>query len=305
MHFGQDGYLYISTGDGGSGSDPEDNGQNKSSLLGKMLRINVNETEGNINYTIPANNPFIANATGKEIYCVGLRNPFRWSFDRYNGDMYLGDVGQNTREEVSYQKANQIAKTNFGWDCMEGTFNHEPNSCADTAFHSPPIHEYNTSNGNYSVIGGMVYRGYKYAELAGYYIFTDFYSSQIRLLKYNGTSWVLNTQNIGISGVSDFGETEAGEMLLVHRNGNSVYEIKTSNPVPTYIFTGNGSWMNPGNWAGGAVPPNTLPANAIIAIKPIAGGKCTLAENRKIGSLKNLIIEPKALFELKAVLEVD
>lgn len=305
MHFGQDGFLYISTGDGGNSGDPDENGQNKAKLLGKLLRIDVNQTFETQNYTIPSSNPFEANATGKEIYCVGLRNPFRWSFDRYNGDIYIGDVGQNTREEVSYRKADKISGTNFGWDCMEGTYNHEPTSCTDTTNYAPPIYEYTTTTNNLSIIGGMVYRGYKYTDLASYYICIDFYSTMIRLLKNNGTSWVLNTQNIGISGVSDFGETEAGELLLVQRSGNSIYEIKTSNPKPTYVFTGNGSWMEPSNWADGVVPPVTLPANAIIVIKPIAGGKCTLAQNRKIGSLNNLIIEPKALFELKAVLEVD
>lgn len=300
MHFGRDGYLYISTGDGGGGGDPYENGQDNTKLLGKLLRINVDATENMLNYAIPADNPFAGQTLGKEIYCSGLRNPFRWEFDRITGDCYIGDVGQDKREEVSYRPADLLRATNFGWDCYEGTELYEASGCVLTGPtpYTPPIYEYVTGDGGNSIIGGGVYRGYQYPSLQGYYLCADYYRSNLWLLKKNGTQWPVNQQNIGFSSISDFSETEDGEMLIVRRNGN-IYQVKTNQtPKMVYTFSGNGDWASPANWKGNNLPPATIPADAFIVIKPIKGGKCTLNQTVTITGAKNLIVEPGAVFEV-------
>ena len=178
LAFGPDGYLYISTGDGGSANDPRHNAQNKNSLLGKILRIDVDgdnfPTDPARNYAIPASNPFVGTAGADEIWAYGLRNPWRMTFDSATGDLWLGNVGQGAREEIDTIAAGSAGGQNFGWRTLEGTRQNFPGS---TAGMTPPVYEYSHSIGT-SVTGGYVYRGPS-PGLQGDYLFADFVSGRI------------------------------------------------------------------------------------------------------------------------------
>jgi glucose/arabinose dehydrogenase len=185
LSFGPDGYLYIATGDGGSGGDPQGNGQSRLTLLGKMLRIDVNNTEGVKQYAIPADNPYKSNTNGyrEEIYAYGLRNPWRFSFDIPTNRLWTGDVGQNNYEEIDIIEKGG----NYGWNIMEGLHCFEPLTGCDQTGLRPPVWEYNHNQG-ISVTGGFVYRGPTLTELTGKYIYADFGSSRI---------WALTIQQLG------------------------------------------------------------------------------------------------------------
>ncbi len=297
MHFGKDGFLYISTGDGGAGNDPDDNGQDSLSLLGKILRINVNSFSGGNNYSIPIGNPNPASP----VYCYGLRNPFRWSFDRQTGDMYIGDVGQSAREEVTFTAAESIAGSNFGWDCFEGSVLHPTDApCLPYSNYVPPIYEYVTGGNERSVIGGNVYRGYAYPDLKGWYFAADYYSRFLRKIMKTGTLWNVFTQEMPALywGMADFGETEDGELHMVDNSNNVIYQMTTANPRTVYIFTGNGDWMIASNWKSDVVPPNPLPSGSVIVIKPYNNGTCQLFQNRTINPGADFFVEPGCHFIL-------
>lgn len=299
MHFGKDGYLYISTGDGGGGDDPDDNGQDSTSLLGKILRIDINFPAGGKNYSIPADNP----KPTSEVFCYGLRNPFRWSFDRYNGDIYIGDVGQGAREEINYRALSQIKSSNFGWDCFEGSLPHATSTlCLNYENYVSPIYEYNRASNNRSVIGGNVYRGYAYPDLKGWYFAADYYSTFLRKINKTGSSWLVVMQqmpNTSFADMVDFGETEDGELHIVDMLSNIIYKITNASPKIVYTFTGNGNWMDAINWKGGNRPQDPLPPGAVIVIKPFNNGVCRLSENKTIAAGANFFIEPGCNFILE------
>lgn len=168
LNFGPDGILYISNGDGGGSGDPDNNAQNGNSLLGKLLRLNVNNFS--TSYDIPANNPFVgAGCFRDEIYAFGLRNPWRWSFDRATGDMWLADVGQGLWEEVNWLPANTIAGANFGWKCYEGNHVYASGCSPAVTDTVSPVFEYghNSTTGGLSITGGYVYRGSRISCFAG------------------------------------------------------------------------------------------------------------------------------------------
>ena len=181
LAFGPDGYLYIGMGDGGSSGDPGNRAQNLDSLLGKMLRIDVSATPG---YTIPSSNPFVGVAGRDEIWSYGLRNPWRFSFDRITGDLWIGDVGQGQREEVNFQSPEATGGENYGWRCYEGDsiYSLSGGGCPPYANTSQPVHVYDHSGNDCSVTGGYVYRGAEYANLFGKYFFTDYCEPTIRSL---------------------------------------------------------------------------------------------------------------------------
>ncbi len=183
--FGPDGYLYIATGDGGSGGDPQGNGQNLQTLLGKILRIDVNITNAGRNYGIPSTNPFAGNTAGnrEEIYAYGLRNPWRMSFDPVTKWLWAGDVGQGRREEIDIIENGK----NYGWNRMEGTLCYPSGSPCDLPGLTKPIAEYDRTLGA-SVTGGYVYRSNKVPELAGAYIYADYVSGRIWSLRYDGVN---------------------------------------------------------------------------------------------------------------------
>lgn len=233
LNFGSDGYLYFATGDGGGAGDPNNNAQNGNSLLGKMIRINVSTGATPPFYSIPNDNPFVTNANVlDEVWALGLRNPFRWSFDRINGNMWIGDVGQGQKEEINYRTAAQSAGTNYGWRCYEGTLAYNTNGCLDVSNYTAPVYEYNNLQGNNtpaSVVGGFVYRGATHASMQGYYFATDVYSGN--LYKINATTFAVTVQTGLPTLVAGFGETEAGELLAVSLNGTA-YSLVPNVPTP-------------------------------------------------------------------------
>jgi glucose/arabinose dehydrogenase len=209
-----DGYLYIGMGDGGSAGDPQNRAQDPSSLLGKMLRIDV-EGGNPATYTIPQTNPFrgIAGYRG-EIWALGLRNPWRFSFDPDSGDLYIGDVGQDRYEEINYQPASSTGGENYGWRVMEGNHCYNPADC-DPSGLTLPVAEYPHPPGECaSVTGGMVYRGAKYAALKGIYLFGDYCSGRIWGLMGDGSTWQKQLVYDAPFGISSFGNDELGNVWL-------------------------------------------------------------------------------------------
>ncbi len=221
--FGSDGYLYISFGDGGSGGDPYNNGQNLQTFLGKILRIDVNSANGNLNYSIPSSNPFAGNISGykEEIFAYGLRNPWRFSFDFTTNKLWCADVGQNQWEEIDTIQNGK----NYGWRIMEGKHCYNPPSDCDTSGLTLPIWEYDHSSGNCSITGGFVYRGNSVPELIGKYIYADYCTSNIWALDANGTS-IENKFLLKAPGrITAFGVDQKNELYLCNFDGN-IYKFK-------------------------------------------------------------------------------
>lgn len=228
--FGPDGYLYIGTGDGGGGGDPNGNGQNQNALLGKMLRIDVDTGSP---YSVPASNPFVGQLGKKgEIWSYGLRNPWRFSFDRANGDIYIGDVGQGNWEEVDYEPT-MTGGRNYGWNRMEGNHCYPPsNTTCSSVGITLPVTEYDHSVGC-SVTGGYVYRGSELPELQGTYFYGDYCTGIVRSFKIVGgaateplewTSSLRTNAGGAMTGLSSFGQDGAGELYLVLLGGE-VYRL--------------------------------------------------------------------------------
>jgi glucose/arabinose dehydrogenase len=233
IQFGPDGYLYMATGDGGSGNDPNGNGQNLGTMLGKMLRIDVNVALPLL-YANPTTNPFYGATAGlDEIWAYGLRNPFRFSFDRLTGDLWIGDVGQDVEEEVDFQPATNgsgaFGGRNYGWRCREGNFCTGLSGCTCT---SPtltnPVTTFSTSIGGYiAIIGGNVYRGCLIPQLRGHYLYGEYSTGQIWRLTYDGTTITSGPTLLPftVPTLGGFGEDGNGELYVVNRGGNAIYRI--------------------------------------------------------------------------------
>jgi glucose/arabinose dehydrogenase len=224
LKFGPDGFLYIALGDGGGGGDPQENAQALDTLLGKILRIDVNGTEGDLEYAVPADNPFVgAGGARAEIWSYGLRNPWRISFDSGTGDLWIGDVGETSVEEINVERAGSPGGVNYGWDVMEGTLCFEPEQGCDPTGLTPPVAEYRHNEGC-SVTGGFVYRGQRFPELRGTYFYGDYCSGSIWALvaadPAAGATKILPTDY----SISSFGETAAGE-ILVTAHGGRLFKI--------------------------------------------------------------------------------
>lgn len=219
--FGPDGYLYIGNGDGGSARDPENAGQRLDTLLGKMLRIDVNRSEGSMSYGIPRDNPFLDQpGVLPEIYAYGLRNPWRFSWDRVTQRLYVGDVGQNALEEVDIL----VAGGNYGWRVMEGG---QPTPGIEDEVQGPyvdPIMVYGRDDGM-SITGGYVYRGTSIPALQGVYLYADYVSGNLWGLRYDGTEVTENHLLLSTGkNIASFGETADGEILVVDRKGD-IYQV--------------------------------------------------------------------------------
>jgi glucose/arabinose dehydrogenase len=224
LAFGPDGYLYIGMGDGGSGGDPFNNGQNPLSLLGKVLRIDVESQPAG--YGIPPTNPFAGNAAYlPEIWALGLRNPWRFSFDRAAGDLYIADVGQNLYEEVNVQPAASAGGENYGWNIMEGLHCYNAVTCDQTGL-TPPVAEYGHSLlGDCSITGGFVYRGGEFPSLQGVYLYGDYCSGRIWGLRRSGGAWVSKLLLDSSLNISTFGEDEAGNLYVADHGAGDIYKI--------------------------------------------------------------------------------
>jgi len=213
LRFGPDGYLYIGLGDGGSGNDPQNRSQNPMTPLGKMLRIDVNVSGGYLN---PADNPFVmTNDTLDEIWALGLRNPWRFSFDRLTGDLWIADVGQNAVEEINKVGADSKGGENYGWRCYEGTRPNILTGCQSEDHYVFPVHEYTHGQGDRSITGGFIYRGSRYPDLDGYYIYADFVSSRFFTLKESEGEYLSETLGtLGLPSPATFGEDANGELYV-------------------------------------------------------------------------------------------
>ena len=222
LRFGPEGYLYIGLGDGGSAGDPENRSQNLQTLLGKMLRIDIDNTEGSTNYAVPSNNPFVGDPNAlDEIWSYGLRNPWRFSFDSETDELWIGDVGQGSIEEIDRAAAG-VSGQNYGWRCYEGTQEYNTSGCPNQSELTFPVAEYSHSGGNCSITGGYVYRGEIYENFLGIYFYADFCSGEIGTIDqsnnqinhgpYNG-SWV------------SFGEDKNKELYIIDNFG-SIYKIE-------------------------------------------------------------------------------
>jgi glucose/arabinose dehydrogenase len=221
--FGADGFLYIGPGDGGSGGDPMGNGQNLQSLLGKVLRIDVDNPSAGKNYGIPNDNPFAGNTAGnkEEIYAYGLRNPWRFSFDPVTNQLWLGDVGQGRREEVDIIENGK----NYGWNRMEGNLCYPSGTPCDIPGLVKPIWDYPRSEGQ-SITGGYVYRGANVPELVGAYVYADYVSGRIWSLRYDGVNPPQNSLIIDTSrNIASFGVDQNNELYICAFDGK-IYRFK-------------------------------------------------------------------------------
>lgn len=218
--FGQDGYLYLGLGDGGSAGDPQNNAQSLNTLLGKLLRLDV---DGGDPYAIPPSNPYRSGGGLPEIWAYGLRNPWRLSFDRQTGDLYIGDVGQNLWEEIDYLPNGASGDLNFGWKYLEGTHPYQGTPPPEFKL-IPPIYEYGHDQGC-SVTGGLVYRGRNLPEWNGVYLFGDYCAGWIAGLRLlpDGT-WQVQRLLRDLGRISSFGEDEQGEVYVID-HGGTVYRL--------------------------------------------------------------------------------
>ncbi len=227
LQFGPDGYLYIGMGDGGSGGDPGNRAQSLSTLLGKMLRIDVDADT----YQIPPNNPFVTNTAARpEIWALGLRNPWRFSFDRATGDLWIADVGQGSWEEVSMQPATSIGGENYGWRRMEGTHCFNPSTNCNTGGLVLPVLEYDHSGGACSVTGGYVYRGASSPRLQGMYIYGDYCNGKIWGAARTGTHVTIRELIDTPFLISSFGEDLHGELYVADHRG-TLYRLVDTRPL--------------------------------------------------------------------------
>ncbi|MEU2720835.1 PQQ-dependent sugar dehydrogenase [Streptomyces smyrnaeus] len=218
--FGPDGMLYVAFGDGGSANDPQDNGQNLDTLLGKMLRIDPGKGDP---YAVPEDNPFVGKPGARpEIWAYGLRNPWRFSFDSATGDLLIGDVGQNRREEIDWAPADSAGGENYGWARMEGTL---PVAGQEPANHVPPVFEYDRGPARCSVTGGHVYRGDALPDLRGQYLFSDYCEGAIRALEMKNGK-VTGETDLGVDGGEVVSFAEGGDQeLYVLALGGEIYRL--------------------------------------------------------------------------------
>ncbi|MFN6947216.1 MAG: PQQ-dependent sugar dehydrogenase [Cytophagaceae bacterium] len=230
IFFGLDGYLYISTGDGGGGGDPLEAGQDRSTLLGKILRIDVDNREGMRNYSIPKDNPFAGNTENykEEIFAYGLRNAWKVSQDEENGLIYAADVGQDEMEIINII---EIGK-NYGWNIMEGSLCFEPAEDCPREGLELPVFEYPNRRNDCSITGGYVYRGAVNQSIEGYYVFGDYCSGKVWAIRYNGEEVVdellLSDTDLQIS---SFGEDEQNELYICDHRGGGIYRLELENPT--------------------------------------------------------------------------
>jgi glucose/arabinose dehydrogenase len=229
LAFGRDGYLYIGTGDGGSAGDPGNRAQSLQNLLGKMLRIDVNGTTSTKQYRIPRSNPYVGRAGLDEIWQRGLRNPWRFSFDRSTGNLWIGDVGQGTWEEVDRAVRTSTGPgkaVNWGWRMMEGRHCYKPSTGCNTTGKRKPLAEYKHAEGRCSITGGYVYRGSSIPALRGYYVYGDYCTGEVWAVAAGASApatgiRLLDTPRM----IAGFGQDDRGELYLCDLAGDAVYRI--------------------------------------------------------------------------------
>ncbi|KAB8169867.1 glucose/sorbosone dehydrogenase-like protein [Streptomyces sp. 3MP-14] len=252
LAFGPDGYLYLSIGDGGGSGDPFDTGQRVDTLLGKILRVDVNSACGDLNYCVPEDNPFVGvEGAREEIWAFGLRNPWKFSFDPADGSLWIGDVGQGVMEEVNHLPAGE-GGANFGWSCREGDDEFDPAQCDPNSELTEPIFTYPLTGGNCAVIGGQVYRGQEFADLAGgTYVAVDYCSSRVFGIRPDGNGGY-DTAEIGNVGqnstqITAIGTTVEGEFYAVNDLPGGLHRITFEETAPAstcQVAVTTESWNN-------------------------------------------------------------
>eukprot|EP01090_Pellita_catalonica_P001672 TRINITY_DN11433_c0_g1_i2.p2 TRINITY_DN11433_c0_g1~~TRINITY_DN11433_c0_g1_i2.p2 ORF type:complete len:354 (+),score=46.85 TRINITY_DN11433_c0_g1_i2:1563-2624(+) len=236
IDFGPDGYLYIGQGDGGSGGDPEGNGQNLQTLLGSLLRIDVDNGDP---YAIPSDNPHVGSSSARpEIFAYGLRNPWRMSWDHTTRTLWIADVGQSMREEIDVLALDDFDQhdLNYGWNCREGTIVYNPN-CGNSGPWIEPVHDYPRSEGQ-SITGGHVYRGSSVPSLAGKYIYGDYGSDNIWAATFtanNGNNWNITFDSVELlenspGGISSFGIDKTGESYMLKHDIGELSQLQSTGP---------------------------------------------------------------------------
>lgn len=220
INFGPDGYLYISMGDGGSGGDPQNNAQNLTTLLGKILRIDVDDTT----YNIPDDNPFVGTSGYDEIWSYGMRNAWKFSFDTTTNEIWIADVGQNQIEEINRQSAD-LGGLNYGWRCYEGNGSYNTTGCDSASSMVFPVATYSHTNGRCSITGGYVYRGSQYPELQGKYFFADYCGQEIGIVHQDNTlAWI---NGLPSAFFTSFGEDAQKELYVA--GSSKLYKIVGTN----------------------------------------------------------------------------
>jgi glucose/arabinose dehydrogenase len=299
--FGPDGYLYIASGDGGSGGDPGNRAQNTTLLLGKLLRIDVDNPTAPNNYGIPPDNPFAGSINdAEEIWAYGLRNPWRFSFDSLNGDVWIGDVGQGDVEEIDRAGSTE-AGLNYGWRCYEGSEPFNTTGCPDPSELTFPIAEYSSStgSGNCSITGGYVYRGQAFPAENGYYFAADVCSGRIFTVDSGGT--IIDHGTFGGSWVS-FGVDQNEELYLVDLGG-SIYQF-TGSIIGTEDFENSEFSMVPNPASEYINLSFTAAAIASVTITDLKGSVLYAEENLNTGH-KNISISgfSQGMYLVRAVSE--
>lgn len=241
LKFGSDGYLYIGMGDGGSGGDPENRAQNINTNLGKMLRIDVNATSAPF-YTSPASNPYVGIAGNDEIWAIGVRNPWKFSFNRLNGDLWMADVGQNNIEEINKVTSPLTAGLNFGWRCYEGNVAYNTTGCAPIGTMTMPIAQYDHSQGC-SITGGYVYTGTQFPNFLNKYFFADYCENRIGYADSTTGAITYTPYFSGNNNFSSFGEDINGELYI--SNGNTIYKVVDTSTASTTSFENAGFKLYP------------------------------------------------------------
>jgi glucose/arabinose dehydrogenase len=265
LAFGPDGYLYAAVGDGGGSNDPDNNGQDKNTHLGKILRIDINGTGSGTHghYAIPADNPFVGADGADAVWDWGLRNPWRISFDRATGDLYIGDVGQGAWEEVDLEDVADPGGNNYGWRIMEGAHCRVA-GCTPPANDVLPVAEYSHSYGC-SITGGYVYRG-AHRDLQGLYVYGDYCSGRLWTMNANGSGETIRRDTS--LNISSFGESEAGELYLTDLNG-SLYRVI----APEFIDIASSTFIDAIHWlfyqgiTGGCGSGRFCPRSAVTRVQ--------------------------------------
>lgn len=267
MHFGPDGMLYITTGDGGGGGDPANNSQDSSKLLGKLLRINVLTNSIAPFYEVPVDNPF-----GNEVWSRGLRNPFRWSIDPATNDFWIGDVGQGKWEEIDKVAFNESKNLNFGWSCWEGDEKYNASRCNSNFSYTFPIYQY-ANGGGASVTGGVVYRGKIYNSLKGTYIASDFGSGNFYKIKETASNVYETTVINGFQAqLADFGTAENGEIYAAHLYNGNIYHLTTDEVLPVSLL----------NFSGKSVGANNLLSWVVADLNEVSAFSIEISSDGKI-----------------------
>ena len=252
LKFGPDGYLYIGMGDGGSGGDPGNRAQNINENLGKMLRIDVNATVAPF-YTSPSTNPYVGVAGNDEIWALGLRNPWKFSFNRITGDLWIADVGQSAMEEIDKVTNPLPTAINFGWHCYEGNNTYETTGCLAASNYTFPFVQYARTGGACSVTGGYVYTGSTYPNFQNKYFFTDYCDDKIRMVN-TSTGAITTTSAFSNNNFVSFGEDSTGELYLAGITSGTIFKLTDSSMGITSVEKN-----------GFTIYPN--PAKEIITIK--------------------------------------